>query len=116
MLAILGSLLMVVFIIPSTFRGGSGARGGETVVGTVGNVKVHAADEAQAKEDLRELGQAGFRAAAVALAGPTRGARTRGGRGWSSSSSWRSRCFTCWCCRRRRTTASASRMCRSMTR
>jgi hypothetical protein len=35
LLAILGSLLMVVFIIPSTFRSNVG-RGGETVVGTVG--------------------------------------------------------------------------------
>src|SRR3954452_13034429 len=59
MLAVLGVLLMVVFIIPSTFRGGSGARG-ETVVGTVGKSKIHAADEGQAKDDLRALAQAGF--------------------------------------------------------
>src|SRR4051812_32894289 len=59
MLAVLGVLLMVVFIIPSTFRGGNGARG-DMVIGNVGKAKIRSADEGQAKEDLRSLAQAGF--------------------------------------------------------
>src|SRR5947207_13380708 len=67
LLAILGSLLMVVFIIPSTFRSNVGR--GETVVGTVGKAKVFAADEAQAKEDLHALAMAGFQPL-LSLGGP----------------------------------------------
>src|SRR4051812_8747999 len=55
MLALFGVLLMVVFILPSQFKG-RGARGDDDfVVGRLGDAKVVAADERQAKEDLATL-------------------------------------------------------------
>lgn len=58
LLAIFGVLLMIVFILPSTFKGGSGRT--DVLVGRAAGSKIYASDEAQAKQDLQDLRQISF--------------------------------------------------------
>ena len=59
MLAVFGVVLMIAFIIPTTFKNGGAGRG-DQVVGKVGDFKVLASDEEQARHEIQLLKSIGY--------------------------------------------------------